>query len=208
MSIDHYTSKICNNECTVMFCDGESLLSFLSLQRCAYKKCIDLLRTFGTLLEDLKTRMFSKYDNDASIKAIINRSIIVLYSNLLVALTTSYKRKQLFNLSITSSTIPGYKLVARNRQRDCVQNISYKINSFRLQLNTDLDLNMIKWVHNDNCNLPEHILFIGKLRTYECTIDILNEYILSVNLAIDKLKIYELVYIALIKSCTQSIMIK
>lgn len=199
MSIKHHSINIHNNTNIVTFNSKELALSFFQLQLSAYKKCIELLKTFGTLLEDLSTRTFSIHDNESRVREIINNSVSVLYSNLLTTLTTVIRSKQLFNLSITSTTNPGYTVNVNIKSDDIKQNLSYKINSIRLQINTSTSMNMIKWVQNDSCNIPEMVSLIGHKGdlSLEKTID---EYKTTINLTIDKLKVHELSYINLINN--------
>ena len=195
---DRYTN-IKNNTSNIIFNNKALAQSFFYSQLSAYKKCIELLKTFGQLIHDLGSKQFSIHDNESRVREIINKSIVILYSNLLSTLTVSIRSKQLFNLSSTNVTVPGYIININLQTNEIKQNLSYKINSIRLQLNEENQMNMIKWVQNDDKNLPEMISIIGKKEDLDLqsTINIYKE---TINLSIDKLKVYELYFINLMNS--------
>jgi hypothetical protein len=200
MSVDHHVSKICNNTDHVIFNDKGNTRCFFQLQLDTYQKCIKLLNTFKNLLQDLISKQFSVHDNDSRIKEIVNVSLSILYGNLVTLLTTKYKSRQLFNLSINKDTIPGYKLITNYSNCGVCQTMSYKINSIRLQFN-ESTINMIKIVHNNMYNLPESIIFIGKKVNNDISVDaLLVDYLLTLDLAIDKLKVHEYTFICLLNS--------
>lgn len=114
--------------------------------------------------------------------------------------TQKYIRYQIFNLSTSSETIPGYSVICDNKSKDVYNTLSYYITSVRLQINRDSSYNMIKIVHNDHNDMPQSIIFIGKKFTDESISKILDTFKTSLILAVDKLKVYELSYICLINN--------
>lgn len=199
MSVDHHIAKICNNIEQITFNDKVSARCFFQLQLDAYKKCIMFLNSFKSLISDLSSKTFSVYNNKDRINEIINVSMSILYGNLISVLTVKYKTKQIFNISTTQFTEPGYKILINYSRGGTKQIMSYKINSIRLQFN-ELATNMIKIVHNNTCNIPESVIFIGKRLDENDTDSMLDEYSQSINLAIDKLKVHEYTFICLLNN--------
>ena len=195
---DHCTN-IKNNTTRIIFNNKALAQSFFYSQLSAYKKCIELLKTFGQLIQDLGEKQFSIHDNESRVREIINKSIVILYSNLLSTLTVSIRSKQLFNISLTSETEPGYIININIQNNDTNQKLSYKINSIRLQINEENDMNMIKWIQNDDNDLPEMISIIGKKEDSDLQSTI-STYRETINLTIDKLKVYELSFINLMNN--------
>jgi len=200
MSIEHHMQKICNNDIHIQFTNINDINCFFRLQLDAYKKSINLLKSFKIRINELITKQFSLYDNESRVKEIINSSITLLYGNMLTLFATKYRNIQLFNLSINEQSVPGYRVCINYCEQGVCQSFIYKINSLRLQHNNK-NLQMIKIVHNNIYNIPESIILIGeKTLKMETLNEILINYIKSIDLAIDKLKVYEYNFINLINN--------
>lgn len=202
MSVDHHVGLICNNHEHIVFNDKDDASCFFHLQLNTYKKCIALLKTFKSIVNDLLLKRFSIIDNDTRVKEIINSSVSILYSNMLSLFMAQYKTNALFNLSVTNKSVKNYKVSVSYSKHKMQQVFSYKINSLRFQINT-LDNAIIKIIHNDMCNIPESVIFIGK-KSNDSIDDMLENYKLSIDIAIDKLKVHEYTFTCLLNNFTQA----
>jgi hypothetical protein len=157
------------------------------------------LNNFLLLINELGNKIFTLDDNDGYVLELIENSILSLYNNILMIFTSSLHNVQLHNISTTFHCAPGFKIFTKEEYGDVKHNISYFINSFRIQHYKGL----IKLVFNDINNLPNNIMFIGidlVKRKNDNVCDILNKCKQNVNKTIDKIKIIQMNYIQISNS--------
>lgn len=201
MSVDLHLSEIKNNIKSCIFNRSNDLLQLFHLQMETYKKCSKLLRMFIKLIDDLLTKQFTSVDEH--IMTLINTNISILYSNMVILFTQTLSKRQIFNLSLDTCTVPGYSVKCLIRNKNVQNELSYFITSLRIQINREFNFNMIKIVHNDYNNIPNNVILIGKKFNSENIVEILECYKETLLKTIDNIKVYEMSYICYINTLNE-----
>lgn len=151
--------KINNNDRCVIFSCLNDIIKFVHIQVLAYKKIVNILDDFITLIDNLAFKAFSNIDNTTNSKQIIINAISSINDNLLMIFTSRCFNIQIANLSTTYKAICGYTIKNKEEKCNLQHNISLFINSLRIQYYPTISL--IKIIQNNSKNIPNNVFFIG-----------------------------------------------
>lgn len=195
--MDTHSVRIKNNKKCNKVSELCAVLKFLYNSEKVHKKLLCLLDNFRVLICDLSKKIFSNVDNFIHVKQIIVNATKVLYNDIIILLTSRSDDIQIYNIATLVQHISGYTLYSRANDKNISYNISYFINSMRIQYRK----NMIKIVYNDKCNMPQDIMFIGTNHAnYDCVNKLIEKIIFNVDNTIIKIRIMDLKHVQMINN--------
>lgn len=195
--MDAHSVKIKNNKKCIEICELCTVLKFLYNSEKVHKKLLSLLNSFKNLICDLSKKIFSNIDNFTYVKQIIVNATKILYNDIIILLTTRSDDIQIYNIATHAKYISGYTLYSKANDTNVAYNISYFINSIRVQYCK----NIIKIVYNDKCNMPQDIMFIGTNHmNYNCIDTLIEKIIFNINNTMVKIRIIDLKHVQMINN--------